>query len=318
MNDPRIGESIVNVTVDNIGDDTDIVIVGFPFDEGVSRNGGRPGARDAPDNLRSTHLKRCGTLVNLEKNIDSSNIKIGDVGNIDKTLGFDDAHTQLRNTVKSVINSKNHPVPFVFGGGNDQSFSNAMGLLESDIVKDGKRVAVINIDAHLDVRERKNDLEHSGTPFRLLLEQSNFDGKNFVEFAAQGTQCSVAHSEFVTKQHGGRIFWLSHLYNNTTPIAEFRKLLQELSQNCDHIFVSFDLDSVSGEHAPGVSCPSPIGISAQDALDICFIAGQCDKVSLVDLSEYNPQVEGYRTGKLVANMFIQFVMGFTSRSRKQK
>ena len=49
-----------------------------------------------------------------------------------------------------------------------------------------KEIGVINIDAHFDVRPKKEGKVHSGSPFRMLLENSNFQGKNFVEFATQG------------------------------------------------------------------------------------------------------------------------------------
>jgi hypothetical protein len=34
-------------------------------------------------------------------------------------------------------------------------------------------LGVINIDAHLDVRPKKDNLVHSGSPFRLLLEDGS-------------------------------------------------------------------------------------------------------------------------------------------------
>lgn len=66
-------------------------------------------------------------------------------------------------------------IPFVIGGGNDQSYPNACGLIRAMKEKqsEGKhKVGVINIDAHLDVRPLKEGKVHSGSPFRLLLENS--------------------------------------------------------------------------------------------------------------------------------------------------
>jgi arginase family enzyme len=63
----------------------------------------------------------------------------------------------------------------------------------------------------------------------------------------------------------------------------------------------------------GVSSPANVGLTAQEALDICYLAGQNRKVCLFDLSEFNPLVEDYRTGKLVATMFYYFALGFTHR-----
>ncbi len=71
-------------------------------------------------------------------------------------------------------------------------------------------MGVVNIDAHLDVRPLKLGKAHSGSPFRLLIEDERFNSKNFAEFAAQGNQCSAIHANYV-KETGGRIIWLSEI-----------------------------------------------------------------------------------------------------------
>jgi arginase family enzyme len=39
----------------------------------------------------------------------------------------------------------------------------------------------------------------------------------------------------------------------------FTKILSELSTKVDHIFISFDTDSINSKYMPGVSAPSVIG-----------------------------------------------------------
>uniref|UniRef100_A0A915JGU1 Arginase n=1 Tax=Romanomermis culicivorax TaxID=13658 RepID=A0A915JGU1_ROMCU len=82
-------------------------------------------------------------------------------------------------------------IPFVIGGGNDQSYPNARALM--DHLGNGD-VAVINIDAHLDVRPLlPGNMAHSGSPFRQLLEDDDFS-KIFVEFGCQaesGEKCKL-------------------------------------------------------------------------------------------------------------------------------
>jgi formiminoglutamase len=305
MTDVRVGEIIEQRHNGTAQTNDKIVIIGFPHHEGVRRNGGRLGAASGPATFR-TMLKRTGTIINSEYNIDCSALKIVDLGDIPQDLHFDKSHQQLQEKVTQAISVG--AIPFVIGGGNDESYSNAMGLLNN--VKDRSRVAVINIDAHLDVREQKEGLEHSGSPFRLLLETDGFEGSNFIEFAAQGAQCSKHHASVVTDKYKGSIYWLSEL-REKGPVKVFEHLLNTL--DVDHIFVSFDLDSVQGADAPGVSCPSPIGLTAMEALEICRIAGAHCKVSLFDLSEFNPTVEDYRTGKLVTQMFYFFTLGVATR-----
>jgi len=48
-------------------------------------------------------------------------------------------------------------------------------------------------------------------------------------------------------------------------------------------------------------------------LDICFEAGRNPKVKLVDISEYNPKIEEYRTGRLIGHMFSYFIYGYSQR-----
>lgn len=39
----------------------------------------------------------------------------------------------------------------------------------------------------------------------------------------------------------------------------FQKILNELVTKVDHIFISFDTDSINSKYMPGVSAPSVIG-----------------------------------------------------------
>jgi formiminoglutamase len=301
--DPRLGTIITS------GSDGDIVIVGYPYDEGVRRNGGRVGAARAPAVVRG-FLQKVGTVVNPEFNIDLKTIKLTDQGDVDASLSLEDGHKALHVAVLGLV--QKNKIPFVIGGGNDQSYPNGYGLLKHYL----KEVGVVNIDAHLDVRPLKNDKAHSGSPFRQLIESPEFSapgsGNKFMEFAAQGSQCSAIHAKYVI-DNGGEIVWLSQLKEQPKTMKQiFKEKLDGLGK---HIFVSFDIDSISSADCPGVSAPAAIGLSAQDALDICFTAGQHPNVKLIDISEFNPLIEDYRTGRLVAFMFYYFALGFASRAR---
>ena len=150
-------------------DSGDIVLIGFPYDEGVRRNHGRVGARLGPQAFRQL-LKRTGTVVNAE--YDDLDIRkyltVSDGGDLPEDLTLEEAHRQLQERVEQLIKQKK--IPFVVGGGNDQSYPNASALLAQ-----AKSVYVINIDAHLDVRPLKEGNQaHSGSPFRQLIEDRRF------------------------------------------------------------------------------------------------------------------------------------------------
>ena len=161
-------------------------------------------------------------------------------------------------------------------------------------------------------------VRHSGSPFWLLLNDADFDGV-FTEFACQGMQCSAEHASFVTG-HGGKLVWLSELLGtagapSATPsvCARFQDVLDS---SPGKVFVSFDIDSIRSSDCPGVSCPATIGLTADHALGLCYLAGKHPRVAMVDVSEMNPAVEGYRTPRLVAFMLYHFLLGLSQRAKK--
>jgi len=103
------------------------------------------------------------------------------------------------------------------------------------------------------------------------------------------------------------VFWLNKIRDN--PVKAFREILGGAMDRSSAIFVSFDIDSIMSSSCPGVSAPATVGLTAQEACDLCFEAGLCLSVRLMDVSEFNPQVEDYRTGKLLALLFYHFVLG---------
>lgn len=89
----------------------------------------------------------------------------------------------------------------------------------------------------------------------------------------------------------------------------FVSLIKSGEENGSDIFISFDIDSIDSSSCPGVSAPATVGFTAQQALDFAFHSGKSLNVKLMDLSEYNPLIEEYRTGKLISQIFYHFLLG---------
>jgi formiminoglutamase len=129
-----------------------------------------------------------------------------------------------------------------------------------------------------------------------------------IEFACQACQCSIEHVKYLRgKSPIAEIVWYRTIADD--PVTSFRSLIESAERDARDIFVSFDIDSIISSSCPGVSAPATFGLSSDQACQICFSAGQSLHVKLFDMSEYNPVVEEYRTGKLVALLFYHFVLG---------
>ena len=333
--DERLRDIIVKVDQDELPsfqhDDTSkigIGIVGFPFDEGNLRNrGGRAGGKDGPSVFRY-YLNKIGCHPNPEWNIRlSNNMIIYDFGDIDDELNYDESHLKLSIIVEQLLEKK--LIPFIIGGSNDQSYFNFVAftnyLNKRNNLSDN--FGVINIDAHFDVRPKQNNLEHNGSPFRMMLESSIYQNNNgfFTEFACQGHQCSMKHYNFLKSAQNTKVYWLdkdlrkNEKLKQGTVAEQFEKCLDELignkKENGRKLFVSFDVDSIRQSDCPGVSCPSPIGLTAIEAGRICFISGVNKNVMLMDMSEFNPHAESGTTGRLLSWMFYNFVLGVSTRRK---
>jgi len=134
-------------------------------------------------------------------------------------------------------------------------------------------------------------------------------------------QCSVAHAKFVTSR-GGEIEWYEP--GATAAAARAAKLDDFLrgssvlpppmgdssAQQRRNVFFSFDVDAIQGSDMSSVSCPSPVGLPAEEAMRHCESAGSTPDVRLVDMSEFNPAVgDAFRSARLGAMMFYHFCLG---------
>jgi len=56
------------------------------------------------------------------------------------------------------------------------------------------------------------------------------------------------------------------------------------------------------------------GLTSEEAVEICYLAGYYfQKLVALDISEYNPFVEDWRTGRLISTMFYYFALGLSKR-----
>ncbi len=301
--DLRMGD-IVQRGEKNFSHEIQIGIVGMPTDEGVKRNGGRVGAKDAPDAIREEFYKRTAFVIGKEKS--PSHVPVFDFGDIKTGKTLEETHDKLSEVIHSLVSAK--IIPIVLGGGHDIAYPNFLGFS-----KGKQTVGVINIDTHLDYR-KPIPKRNSGTSFRQMLDHhlSALNAMNFVEVGTQSFVNSNDHySELV--ERGATIFSLRDVREDG--ITKILDLSYELATtSTDSLYVSFDIDAVRSSDAPGVSAPLPTGLTAEEFLTAALFAGKRHKTKLIDIVEVNPKydVDG-KTAKLAALVMMYFLTGIANR-----
>jgi formimidoylglutamase len=296
--DIRMGDIVLSKERDF--HDIDVAIIGVPQDEGVKRNRGRAGAKDAPDEIRKYLYKFTPFNFSLKNQITS--LRIFDLGNLRTDGTLEDVHESLAFVIDNLI--REGIIPVVLGGGHDIAFPDYLGF-----AKNFKKRALINIDAHLDVRD--SPLRNSGTPFRQILELDNkLKPEKFFEIGIQSYANSIDHFNYVYSK-GVKIILLDELRIDGVN-SVLRSIQGEL--NSYSVFASFDMDSVRCSDAPGVSASYPDGLSAGEILKIAHFVGRNLNVKLIDIAEVNPKfdIDG-RTAKLAGILILNFLSGLVDK-----
>jgi formimidoylglutamase len=282
LNDIRLGEIVLHELKDY--EQAEIVILGCPQDDGVIHNRGRSGAAAAPDEIRRAFYKLSNFGISA---------KIFDLGNTIIQSNLEETHEVQTEIVRQLILDNKKIVSL--GGGNDISYPDARALSE---VAGAANVLAFNIDQHFDVRI---DLPHnSGTPYRQLLDGNWILPRNFYEIGWQEHSNSPIYYQYLNK-----------LGVNLVKLTDTQRFLDEkldslFSANCS-LFWGFDADSVQASAAPGVSAPSPIGLTVEEFCRLASIAGNQSQTRIIEFTEVNPNfdIDG-RTARLVAIAMHKF------------
>ncbi|WP_405216895.1 formimidoylglutamase [Agrococcus sp. Ld7] len=262
-----------------------IALIGFASDEGVRRNGGRPGQVDGPDALRAAlaPLALGGPLT------------VHDAGTVVAGTSLEDGQERLGRAVASLIDAGQ--LPIALGGGHEIAYGSYLGIADTALRASG-RLGVLNLDAHFDLRRAPR--ASSGTPFLQLLEREASLGR-VVDYAVLGiSEPSNTRALFETAtQHGVR--WL--LDDDSRTPASVDGFLDAFLDGVDLLYLTIDLDVLPAWVAPGVSAPAAFGVPLEVVQHVCDRVAASGTLALVDVAELNPafDVDG-RTARVAARL----------------
>ena len=277
------------------------VLVGFPQDEGVRRNGGRPGAAEAPAAIRHWLYR----LTPWDA-VQGADLDLLDLGDVRCSGDLEESQQALAEVIAAILTTG--AVPIVLGGGHETAYGHYLGY-----VRAGRPVAIVNLDAHLDVRPLIEGHGHSGSPFRQALEHPTqpLPGDGYVVLGAQTQSVSREHQLYV-RNKGGVIHWAEETRDCLE--STFHSECQRLTLKSGSVLVTLDSDVVRQADVPGVSAPNPLGLPGEDILACAGAAGSNQRVSSFDLVEINPSFDrDGQSARWAAAVLWHFLSGLSRR-----
>ncbi|MFZ2824578.1 formimidoylglutamase, partial [Hydrogenophaga sp.] len=249
-----------------------VTLIGFAVDEGVRRNGGRPGAAEGPRALRSA-------LANLPVLGEPALWDAGDV--LCDGGALDAAQAQLGSQVAEAIGRGS--LPLVLGGGHEVAWGTFQGLEKAGR---HQRLLIINLDAHFDLRTAAQG--NSGTPFRQIAERCEAVGQAFNYRVLGISRFANTQALFERADQLGVRYALDESLQSTEGLAAVRDTLAVDLASCDAVYLTVCLDVLPGGQAPGVSAPAPLGVPLAHVESLIDQVMATGRVAAADIAELNP------------------------------
>ncbi len=273
--------------------DSQYVVIGVPYDVTSSY---RSGSRFGPAALREASLNI--ETYSLRSETDLEDIKIADMGDMHVVSDPCEMVERVRLVVKDVIGAGKVPVLL---GGEHLITLGAIKALPND-------VALVDFDAHLDLREAYMGEEYSHATFmRRAIEIISPKNVFYVGIRAVSKdelQFSREHGLTFVDARGVRPLKSSQLAQSLkSRLAGFRK-----------IYITVDADVLDPAYAPAVGNPEADGLSPDDVLTL--LGEICDqRVVGMDLVEIAPHYDTGITSVLGARIIFEVICAI-EKSRK--
>ena len=157
----------------------DAGLIGAPY-SGASISAS--GAAGGPEAVRLAF--RYNTTYSPDWDTDIQRLRVRDLGDIAGHLtSVETAHYRIEEAVKGALTVAEPFVPIIIGGDHSITAPAVRGFCAAN---PGKKIGIINFDAHFDVRNFEHG-PHNGTPFRQIIEGNlGIEGQNVVEIGIHG------------------------------------------------------------------------------------------------------------------------------------
>ena len=255
-------------------DHADIVVVGVPFDSGVSY---RPGARFGPAHVReaSRLLRPYNPVQDVEPFTAQQVVDAGDI--VANPFSIDEAVSQIEAAARHLGQNGTRLVTI----GGDHTI--ALPLLRAVAAKHGP-VAVLHFDAHLDTWDTYfgAPVTH-GTPFRRASEEGLIDLESSLHIGIRGPLYS--RQDLKDDARLGFAIIAGHEVETEGVAAVIARMLARIGDR--PVYVSVDIDVLDPAHAPGTGTPEAGGLTSRELLAIIRALSRVNLVG-ADVVEVSP------------------------------
>ncbi|WP_240921863.1 formimidoylglutamase [Jeotgalicoccus sp. S0W5] len=255
------------------------VIIGFSSEEGIKRNKGRLGAKEAPFKVREKLSSY------------AYNDTLYDAGTIIGDEDLEASQKSLAEKLAEIYEVSSRPI--IIGGGHETLYGHYLGIRQ---IFDGK-LAILNFDAHFDLRDERPS---SGTMFHQILTADNDVDYYVLGLQKQGNTKTLYDT---ADRFNVNYYSIDDVRETAAADTVFKQL-----RDYDTVIMTLCMDSVEAATAPGVSAMTPNGYTAIEIHNLIAKFSKLDNLKSFDISEVSPPLdENDRTSALAASIIYKFL-----------
>jgi len=289
--------------------DADVIIIGAPIDSGTSH---RSGAKFGPQAIRGgDYLPHDGERRHLALRVDPLQaLKVYDAGDLLMPGGdlikslkvLEEATEKISRAGKIVV---------VLGGDHSIASADVAGIANH---RGQGKISMIHFDAHADTGEDQfGALIGHGTPMRRLIESGSVRGDRFLQLGLRGYWPDAKTLDWMRDQ-GMRSYEMTEIHHRglTTVLDES---FATLTDGCDGVFLSVDIDVVDPGMAPGTGTPEPGGMTSRELLEA--VRRICLELPVVgiDIVEVAPAFDSADITAILANRVVLEALSAIAKRR---
>ncbi len=232
--------------------------------------------------------------------------------------------SMLDKVSKEIVKTlKGKGFPIVLAGDHSTAAGTISGI---KMAYPNKKLGVIWIDAHADLHSPYTTPSGNmhGMPLAMVMAEDNLDqklnnpDKTTISYWEQiknlgEIQPKIAHDDIVfialrdtesqedylIKKHKMKVFAMPEIRRKGVERIAIESL--NYLDDCDLIYVSFDVDSMDSAISKGTGTPVPNGITEREAGNLCFHLMRSKKVCCFEMVEVNPTLD--KENQMAENAF---------------
>ena len=290
----------------------DVIILGAPIDSGTSH---RSGAKFGPQAIRGgDYLPHDGERPHMALRTDGlKDLKVLDAGDLLMPGGDLKKSLEVLAVATEKI-SRAGIIPVILGGDHSIASADVAGIAAH---RGLGKISMIHFDAHADTGDSQfGALEGHGTPMRRLIESGAVRGDRFLQLGLRGYWPGEETLEWMRDQ-GMRSYEMTEIHHrglNTVLDESFARLTDE----CDGVFLSVDIDVVDPGMAPGTGTPEPGGMTSRELLE--SVRRICLELPVVgiDVVEVAPPFDSADITAILANRVVLEALSAIAKRRSGK